>query len=253
ERALKGYLEALSSSERRRCGAIRGFAEQFDEVGQSSGLVWSLEGATLSVRLQEEAKKFTTRLLEEVRCGEDFAAVLRALQQLEAGQAGGFFWKGTSFIRPWRTGLRLLPGADPRDAPLRQTVPLGARRQQVAQDADVAAARLSGAELRPSLALHEQVGADRWGITKTDLHRLRREVEAAVATGNIVRTSRDMFDPADSAVGPNIYTVIDQLIKPMTRLAYLAYAWGKEIFTAWTPLCAKAAIKAGGQTNPVSA
>eukprot|EP00959_Pyramimonas_sp_CCMP1952_P469610 9495237-Pyramimonas_sp.AAC.1 len=27
-----------------------------------------------------------------------------------------------------------------------------------------------------------------------------------------------MFDPADSAVGPNIYTVIDQLIKPMTRL-----------------------------------
>lgn len=86
ERALKGYLEALAASERRRCGAIRGFAEQFDEVGQSSGLVWSLEGATLSVRLQDEAKKFTARLLEEARSGEDFSAVLRALQQLEASK-----------------------------------------------------------------------------------------------------------------------------------------------------------------------
>lgn len=86
ERALKGYQEALEAGERRRCGAIIGFAEQFDEVGQLSGLVWSLEGATLGARLQDEAKKFNARLLESVRSGDDFPAVLRALQQLEASK-----------------------------------------------------------------------------------------------------------------------------------------------------------------------
>jgi len=99
--------------------------------------------------------------------------------------------------------------------------------------------------------LHNRISADRWSITKTDLHRFSREVKAAVVEGKIERTGRDLFDPADTAIGPSIYTVCDQLIKPMTQLGgpsdgasyalthhpngmecdvFITHAWGEGVY-----------------------
>jgi len=68
----------------------------------------------------------------------------------------------------------------------------------------------------PGEDLHTRIGAERWCITRADLSRLRRDVRTAVAQGKIRSTTNDPFDPEDTKVGPNIYTVVDQLIKPMT-------------------------------------
>jgi len=65
--------------------------------------------------------------------------------------------------------------------------------------------------------LHNRIRPEFWCITKTDLRRLRQQVKKAVTEGRIVPTSEDPFEPTDTAVGPNIYTVTDQLIKPLTE------------------------------------
>eukprot|EP00928_Gymnodinium_smaydae_P066036 TRINITY_DN4908_c0_g4_i1.p1 TRINITY_DN4908_c0_g4~~TRINITY_DN4908_c0_g4_i1.p1 ORF type:complete len:562 (-),score=54.15 TRINITY_DN4908_c0_g4_i1:293-1978(-) len=67
--------------------------------------------------------------------------------------------------------------------------------------------------------LHGLIGAEKWGVTKQDLLDLRGQVRAAIATNKIVPTDRDLFDPNDDAIGPTMYTVVDQFIKPVTAHA----------------------------------
>jgi len=54
DRVLKGYQEALASGQRRRCNAIKDFAEQFDQVGQSSGHLKGGPGATRQSDIPDE-------------------------------------------------------------------------------------------------------------------------------------------------------------------------------------------------------
>eukprot|EP00929_Paragymnodinium_shiwhaense_P000418 TRINITY_DN10066_c0_g1_i1.p1 TRINITY_DN10066_c0_g1~~TRINITY_DN10066_c0_g1_i1.p1 ORF type:complete len:591 (-),score=136.17 TRINITY_DN10066_c0_g1_i1:217-1989(-) len=67
--------------------------------------------------------------------------------------------------------------------------------------------------------LHDAVPPDRWCVTRADLRSLRQLVQEAVQSGTIVPTAFDEFDPQDDAGGPNIYTVVEQFIKPETKKA----------------------------------
>jgi len=67
--------------------------------------------------------------------------------------------------------------------------------------------------------LHRAVPAERWCVTKEDLRDVRRLVAAAVKEGTISPTSRDAFDSEDQRIGPSIYTVNQQFIKPETAAA----------------------------------
>jgi len=78
--------------------------------------------------------------------------------------------------------------------------------------------RTSSRAATPGEDLHYRIGAERWCITKSDLSQLRKDVTTAIAQGRIRSTSSDPFDPKDTKVGPNIYTVVDQLIKPLTDI-----------------------------------
>ena len=72
---------------------------------------------------------------------------------------------------------------------------------------------------QPSLGsqLHANITADRWCVTKGDLHYLRSEVKLAIRNLTITPTDRDCFDRFDNRIGPTIYTVCEQYIKPVTR------------------------------------
>lgn len=59
----------------------------------------------------------------------------------------------------------------------------------------------------------------RWCVTKEDLRYLRREIHWAVRRGDIEPHERDPFDPHDNVVGPNMYTVVSNFIKPLTAKA----------------------------------
>jgi len=67
--------------------------------------------------------------------------------------------------------------------------------------------------------LHRRVDWDRWCVTRADLTDFRERVLRAVQLGEITPTPEDSFDPSDARVGPNVYTVNDQFIKPITREA----------------------------------
>eukprot|EP00928_Gymnodinium_smaydae_P066030 TRINITY_DN4908_c0_g2_i4.p1 TRINITY_DN4908_c0_g2~~TRINITY_DN4908_c0_g2_i4.p1 ORF type:complete len:561 (-),score=84.72 TRINITY_DN4908_c0_g2_i4:226-1908(-) len=67
--------------------------------------------------------------------------------------------------------------------------------------------------------LHGLIGAEKWGVTKHDLLELRAQVKAAIANKQIVPSDIDNFDPHDDAIGPTMYTVVAQFIKPVTANA----------------------------------
>eukprot|EP00747_Dinoflagellata_sp_TGD_P179099 gnl/TRDRNA2_/TRDRNA2_29297_c0_seq1.p1 gnl/TRDRNA2_/TRDRNA2_29297_c0~~gnl/TRDRNA2_/TRDRNA2_29297_c0_seq1.p1 ORF type:complete len:547 (+),score=58.59 gnl/TRDRNA2_/TRDRNA2_29297_c0_seq1:75-1715(+) len=68
-------------------------------------------------------------------------------------------------------------------------------------------------------ALHGRVEAAKWCVTRSDLKLLRRQVCEAIREGRIAPTDMDPFDPKDSVIGPSVYTVVDQYIKPVTAEA----------------------------------
>ena len=67
--------------------------------------------------------------------------------------------------------------------------------------------------------LHQEVPMHRWCVTKEDLRHFRSQVQLAVAQGKIKPTEDDPFDPVDLTVGPNMHTVTEQYIKPLTSEA----------------------------------
>eukprot|EP00931_Biecheleriopsis_adriatica_P116490 TRINITY_DN9212_c0_g1_i1.p1 TRINITY_DN9212_c0_g1~~TRINITY_DN9212_c0_g1_i1.p1 ORF type:complete len:638 (+),score=104.59 TRINITY_DN9212_c0_g1_i1:48-1916(+) len=67
--------------------------------------------------------------------------------------------------------------------------------------------------------LHRSITADRWCVSKEDLYFLRKEILSAVKSGQIHPTDLDPFDPADEQIGPNLYTVNELYIKPVTHAA----------------------------------
>ena len=75
---------------------------------------------------------------------------------------------------------------------------------------------------RPNAAgsdLHQSVPQNAWCVTLEDLCQFRRLVMHAVSTGQIFPHDRDMFDTSDLTIGPSVYTVNDQFIKPVTARA----------------------------------
>ena len=68
-------------------------------------------------------------------------------------------------------------------------------------------------------ALHRRVSPDKWCVTRGDLRFLRREIRRAIDSGRIQPTDRDPFDVLDNVCGPNVYTVCEQYIKPVTHSA----------------------------------
>ncbi|CAE7247547.1 unnamed protein product [Symbiodinium microadriaticum] len=66
---------------------------------------------------------------------------------------------------------------------------------------------------------HERVTPEMWCVTKEDLKFLRNEIKHAVRAGNIRPTERDDFDPEDDTIGPNMYNVVDNYIKPLCQQA----------------------------------
>lgn len=69
-------------------------------------------------------------------------------------------------------------------------------------------------------SLHESVPADRWCVTFSDLNFLRKELQRAIQCGEIQPPAdgQDNFHRA-AEYGPNIYTVNEQYIKPVTSQA----------------------------------
>ena len=68
-------------------------------------------------------------------------------------------------------------------------------------------------------SLHRTVEKHRWCVTLEDLRQFRRLIRHAVANGVIKPTDQDPFDISDSRIGPSMYTVNMQYIKPVTALA----------------------------------
>jgi len=67
---------------------------------------------------------------------------------------------------------------------------------------------------------------DKWCVTRSDLRYLRREIRRAIREGKIqpipydASTGRgDPFDMEDDTVGPSMYNVVDNYIKPLTLAA----------------------------------
>ncbi|CAK0795348.1 unnamed protein product, partial [Prorocentrum cordatum] len=67
--------------------------------------------------------------------------------------------------------------------------------------------------------LHDSIPPHRWCVTRADLQQFRRLVQRAVLDGRIQPTEADLFDPRDDVIGPCVYTVTDQYIKPVTASA----------------------------------
>eukprot|EP00929_Paragymnodinium_shiwhaense_P050598 TRINITY_DN25479_c0_g2_i1.p1 TRINITY_DN25479_c0_g2~~TRINITY_DN25479_c0_g2_i1.p1 ORF type:complete len:554 (+),score=79.53 TRINITY_DN25479_c0_g2_i1:150-1811(+) len=67
--------------------------------------------------------------------------------------------------------------------------------------------------------LHHRIPACRWCVTKADLRHLRSEVQRSIVEGVVFHTVRDPFEISDTICGPNMYTVNEQLIKPVTAAA----------------------------------
>jgi len=72
--------------------------------------------------------------------------------------------------------------------------------------------------------LHRRVQPEMWCVTRSDFIRLRKNIQEAVREGKIQPipvdgdTGRgDPFDPSDDTIGPSVYNVVDNYIKPLTR------------------------------------
>eukprot|EP00928_Gymnodinium_smaydae_P061701 TRINITY_DN4572_c0_g2_i1.p1 TRINITY_DN4572_c0_g2~~TRINITY_DN4572_c0_g2_i1.p1 ORF type:complete len:754 (-),score=39.97 TRINITY_DN4572_c0_g2_i1:449-2710(-) len=74
-------------------------------------------------------------------------------------------------------------------------------------------------EQHDGFSLHQKVPMDRWCVTYEDLVNFKKLVEEEVKAGRIVPTELDPFDPKDHFIGPTMYTVNDQYIKPVTAEA----------------------------------
>mmetsp|Transcript_134622 Transcript_134622/g.340182 ORF Transcript_134622/g.340182 Transcript_134622/m.340182 type:complete len:644 (+) Transcript_134622:196-2127(+) len=71
-------------------------------------------------------------------------------------------------------------------------------------------------------ALHDTrtgVPPDRWCITREDFKYIRRQIKEAVQDGRIQPSPRDDFDPEDDVVGPNMHSVVENLVRPVTAEA----------------------------------
>ncbi|CAK0881830.1 unnamed protein product [Prorocentrum cordatum] len=77
----------------------------------------------------------------------------------------------------------------------------------------------SASVVRDGASLHREVPMERWCVTKADLKQLRRLVWRAVQEHRIVPTEYDPFDASDDRIGPSVYTVNEQYIKPVTLAA----------------------------------
>lgn len=82
--------------------------------------------------------------------------------------------------------------------------------------------------------MHSEVSPECWCVTKDDLKHLRKLIREAVEQGTIEPTAFDSFDPCDRAIGPNMYTINEQFIKPITARA------GK---MSWALMCHKKGLK----------
>eukprot|EP00928_Gymnodinium_smaydae_P000934 TRINITY_DN10343_c0_g1_i3.p1 TRINITY_DN10343_c0_g1~~TRINITY_DN10343_c0_g1_i3.p1 ORF type:complete len:587 (-),score=62.49 TRINITY_DN10343_c0_g1_i3:73-1833(-) len=67
--------------------------------------------------------------------------------------------------------------------------------------------------------LHTRIPPDRWCVTIEDLRFLWDEIRRAVRDGRVTPTDSDAFDLADRTYGPNVYTINEQYIKPITAEA----------------------------------
>ena len=67
--------------------------------------------------------------------------------------------------------------------------------------------------------LHDTVSMSKWCVSLDDLKQFKRLVMHAVKDGRIKPTERDGFDPSDLKIGPSMYTVNEQYIKPVTAAA----------------------------------
>eukprot|EP00928_Gymnodinium_smaydae_P047006 TRINITY_DN31349_c0_g1_i1.p1 TRINITY_DN31349_c0_g1~~TRINITY_DN31349_c0_g1_i1.p1 ORF type:complete len:602 (-),score=110.22 TRINITY_DN31349_c0_g1_i1:89-1825(-) len=68
-------------------------------------------------------------------------------------------------------------------------------------------------------ALHNDVDAASWCVKLKDLKRLRKRVTRSIRSGQIVPTELDDFDVRERHCGPNMYTLNEQFIKPVTAAA----------------------------------
>ena len=96
--------------------------------------------------------------------------------------------------------------------------------------------------------LHRTVEKHLWCVTLEDLRQFRRLIRHAVANGVIKPTDQDPFDISDNRIGPSMYTVNMQYIKPVTALAgnpswalmlhpgglkcdlFITHAWAEGVF-----------------------
>ena len=67
--------------------------------------------------------------------------------------------------------------------------------------------------------LHSKIAPHSWCVTLSDLQQLRRLVMHAVSAGLILPTELDGFEVGDLLVGPSVYTVTEQFLKPRTAEA----------------------------------
>lgn len=78
---------------------------------------------------------------------------------------------------------------------------------------------LSGIPVCDGLGLHQRVPPSHWCVTQRDIADFRRAVQRSVRRGTVAPTASDDFDPGDDTIGPKIFTVNGQLIKPVTARA----------------------------------
>ncbi|CAK9093044.1 Protein MAK16-like A [Durusdinium trenchii] len=77
----------------------------------------------------------------------------------------------------------------------------------------------SGVSMPDPRTSFAEVPIERWCVSLADLKQFKRLVGQAVTHGRIKPTERDAFDPKDQTIGPSMYTVTEQYIKPVTAAA----------------------------------
>ena len=112
--------------------------------------------------------------------------------------------------------------------------------------------------------LHHELPAAMWGISLRSLLRFRSDVEKAIASQLIQSTEREEVHLEDKLVGPTVYLINDQLIKPVTTEAgqvswalmcspegcecdlFISHAWLEGILEFLSAVCATWPRKAKG-------
>lgn len=73
--------------------------------------------------------------------------------------------------------------------------------------------------------MHRRISPERWCVTRRDLELFDLQVKRAIDEGKITPSELDPFDPFDREIGPNVHTVVQQWIKPVTKAAgYMSWA-----------------------------